>query len=275
MIKEIPLNESHIYAFRVSGKLVEEDYKTFRPKLERILKKENPLSLLIKLEEFEGWSAKAAWQDLKLGLDHDNDFLRIAIVGASLWQKVMAELGDLFTQTKVSYFEDESDALNWLKEVDNLAEENEYIGYRHILVATDFSKYADVALKKAIEISNQFHSQVTLLHVAETLSTEFYPTIGELAVPVLANNPEQEEKYLRRLEKQLDEHIEKLGYSLKRLKTEVNVGHRVDTITEFANKNNIDLIVMGSHGRRGLARLVGSATNGVINHAPCDVLTVV
>ena len=275
MIKEIPLNQSHIYAFQVSGKLAEEDYASFRPKLERILKKESPLSLLIKLEDFEGWSAKAAWQDLKIGIDHDNDFLRIAIVGASFLQKVMAEIGDLFTKAKVSYFEDESDALNWLKEVDNLAAEDEYEGYRHILVATDFSKYADAAIKKAVELSTPFNAQVTLLHVAETLSSDFYPSIGELAVPVLVDNPEQEKKYLQRLEKQLDDHIEKLGYSLKRLKTEVKVGHRVDTITEFASKNNIDLIVMGSHGRRGLARLVGSATNGVIHHAPCDILTVV
>ena len=275
MIKEIPLNEPHIYAFQVSGKLIEDDYKIFRPKLDRILKKESPLSLLIKLQDFEGWTAKAAWQDLKIGLDHSKDFLRIAIVGDSLWEKVMSEFGNLFMQAKVHYFEDESEALNWLKEVENLAEGNEYIGYRHILVATDFSKYADIALRKAIEISNPFNAKVTLIHAAETLSSDIYPSIGELAVPVLANNPEQEKKHLQRLEKQLDEHIEKLGYSLKRLKTEVLIGHRVDTIVEYASKNNIDLIVMGSHGRRGLARLVGSATNGVINHAPCDVLTVV
>jgi universal stress protein A len=275
MINEIPLNESHIYAFKVSGKLVEDDYRIFRPKLERILKKESPLSLLIKLEDFDGWTAKAAWQDLKVGLNHRDDFLRIAIVGESLWEKAMIEFGNLFLKAQVQYFEDQSAAINWLKEVENLAEEDEYAGYRHILVATDFSKYADIALKKSVEISAPFNAQVTVLHVAETLSSELYPSIGELAVPVLVNNPEQEKKHLQRLEKQLDEHIEKLGYSLKRLKTEVMTGHRVDTITEFASKHNIDLIVMGSHGRRGLARLVGSATNGVINHAPCDVLTVV
>ena len=275
MIKEIPLNESHIYAFQLSGKLVEDDYKVFRPKLERILKKESPLSLLIKLQEFDGWSAKAAWQDLKVGLDHDEDFLRIAIVGESLLEKIMIDIGNLFMESKVRYFEDESEALSWLKEVDNLAEEDEYEGYRHIMVATDFSKYADAALKKAMEISKPFNSKVTLIHAAETLSSELYPTIGELAVPVLINSPEQSKKHLKRIEKQLDDHIEKLGYSLKRLTTEVVSGHKVDEIVEFASKNNVDLIVMGSHGRRGLARLVGSATNGVLHHAPCDILTVV
>ncbi len=275
MIKEIPLNEPHIYAFQISGKLVEEDYAVFRPKLDRILKKESPLSLLIKVEDFDGWSSKAAWEELKIGLDHGKDFLRIAFVGDSLWEKVMIELGNLFMKAEVHYFEDDSEAINWLKEVDNKAEENEYIGYRHVLVATDFSKYADVALKKAIELAKPFSAKVSLVHAAETLSAELYPSIGELAVPVLINNPEQEEKHIARIEKQLEEHIEKLGFGEEEIDVHVLSGHRVDEIVEYASKNNVDLIVMGSHGRRGLARLVGSSTNGVIHHAPCDVLTVV
>lgn len=275
MIKEIPLNEPHIYAFQISGKLVEDDYAVFRPKLDRILNKESPLSLLIKVENFDGWSAKAAWEDLKIGLDHDKDFLRIAFVGESLWEKVMIELGNLFMKAEVRYFQDDSEAISWLKEVDNKAEENEYIGYRHVLVATDFSKYADVALKKALELAKPFSAKVSLVHAAETLSAELYPSIGELAVPVLINNPEQEEKHIARIKKQLKEHIEKLGFADEAIDVHVLSGHRVDEIVEYASKNNVDLIVMGSHGRRGLARLVGSSTNGVIHHAPCDVLTVV
>ena len=59
------------------------------------------------------------------------------------------------------------------------------------------------------------------------------------------------------------------------IKTVVIEGHPVDTILEYAIKHDNDLIVMGSHGRRGLARLLGSSTSGVINHAPCDVLSVI
>jgi universal stress protein A len=275
MITEIPLNEPHIYAFQLSGKLVEEDYKIFRPKLERILKKESPLSLLITLKDFEGWSAKAAWQDLKMGLEFNQDFLRIAIVGESLLEKIISEIGDLFIKSEIAHFDSDTDALNWLKEVENLAEGDEYIGYRHILVATDFSKYANVALRKALEIAKPFETQVTLIHAAETLSSELYPAIGELAVPVLASNPELEEKHLNRIEKRLDKHINDSGYDETKINVVVLSGHPVDTLIEYARKNNIDLIVIGSHGRRGLARLIGSSANGIINHAPCDVLTVV
>jgi len=275
MITEIPLNVPHIFAFEVSEKLVEEDYAVFRPKLERLLETERPLSLLIKLRDFGGWSAKAAWEDLKIGFNHDDDFLRIAIVGKSLWEKVMSEFGNLFLNTEVRYFDDDAVALDWLNEVKNLAEQDEYIGYRHILVATDFSKYAEMAFKKAVELASPFNAKISLIHAAELISSEMYPSIGELAVPVMVDNPELEKKNLMRIEEQLDQMLEQVSYPENLITTEVISGHPVNTIIDFASENNVDLIVMGSHGRRGLARLLGSSTNGVVNHAPCDVLTVV
>lgn len=275
MITEIPLNEPHIFAFQISGKLVEDDYATFRPKLDKLLEEESPLSLLIQLKEFDGWSAKSAWEDLKTGINHDESFLRIAIVGKSLWEKVMSEFGNLFLDTKVRYFEDEALALDWLNQVKNIAEQNEYIGYRNILVASDFSKYSEMALKKAVEVAKPFNAKITLIHAAEIISSEMYPSIGELAVPVMVDNPELEEKNLRKIEAQLDKVVAKMGYPEDLIQTEIVSGHPVNTIIEYATENDADLIVMGSHGRRGLARLLGSSTNGVINHAPCDVLTVV
>ena len=187
----------------------------------------------------------------------------------------MVEFGDLFMDTEVEYFRDQSKALAWLKELTNRAERDEYIGYRHILVATDFSEYSNAALKKAIELSTPFSSKITLLHAAETFSSDMYPYIGELAVPVLVDNPEIEEKRLKEIHKRIEEQLKQRGYSEIEIDIKIEVGHPVDSIIEFSRKNNVDLIVMGSHGRRGLARLLGSSTNGVVNHAPCDVLTVV
>jgi len=276
MITEIPINESHVFAFKVSGKLEADDYKIFRPKLDKIFEEEGrPLSILIKLEDFQGWTAKAVWEDLKIGFKYHDDFLRVAIVGKKLWEKLLSGFGDLFTETEVQYFDNESDALNWIKEVENQAEQNEYSGYRHILVATDFSKYADSGLKKALELAKPFNARVTLMHAVETLSSEMYPAIGELAVPVMVNNPEQEKKQLERINKKLSELLSELEYEESLVDLVTITGHPVDAIIDYAVKHDNDLIVMGSHGRRGLARLLGSSTNGVINHAPCDVLTVV
>jgi universal stress protein A len=276
MITDIPINESHVFAFKITGKLEADDYKIFRPKLDKIFEEEGrPISLLIKLEDFQGWTAQAAWEDLKIGFKYHDDFLRIAIVGEKIWEKLISGFGDLFTVADVEYFENESDALDWIKEVENQAEQDEYIGYRHILVTTDFSKYADSGLRKALELAKPFNAKVTLMHAIDTLSSEMYPAIGELAVPVLANNPEQEKKHIERIERKLSGLIKELDYSEALVDIVTVSGHPVDAIIDYAVKNDNDLIVMGSHGRRGLARLLGSSTNGVINHAPCDVLTVV
>ncbi len=276
MITEIPINESHLLAFKVTGKLEADDYKIFRPKLEKVFKEEGrPLSLLIKLEDFKGWTAQAAWEDLKIGFKHYDDFLRIAIIGETLWEKMISGFGDLFTEAEVQYFEDETLALNWIKEVENQAEQDEYIGYRHILVTTDFSKYADSGLRKALELAKPFNAKITIMHAAETFSSEIYPAIGELAVPVMVNNPEQEKKHIERIKKKLSGLLKDLEYDEERIELVTISGHPVDSIIDYAVKHDNDLIVMGSHGRRGLARLLGSSTNGVINHAPCDILTVV
>lgn len=272
MIKEIPVNEPHILAIRISGKLVDEDVTQFVPRLEKVLQKENKLSLLIKLEDFAGWSAKAAWEDIKIGLSHEDKLLRIAIVGENSWQKLMASFGNLFTDTKIQYFNDESPALEWLKELQNKAEKEEYQGYRHILVASDFSTYSQAALKKAVEIARPFNARVTLMHAAEVLSAEVYPMLGELSIPVLVDNPELEKKQLARLKKELDESLADINYS--HITTAIETGRPADTVLEYALINNVDLIVMGSHGRRGLARLAGSSTNGVINNTNCDVLVI-
>ncbi len=275
MIKEIPINESHIYAFEISGKLVADDYLALKPRIERLLKKEKPISLLVKLDHFEGWTLKAMWEDIKLGFEHDEDFLRIAFVGSRLRDKILTEIGDLFLSAEIEHFENESDALKWLREVKNLAEQDEYIGYRHILVASDFSRYSDAALKKATELAAPFEARVSLIHAAEVLTSEIYPTLGELAVPVIVDNPDLEKKHLKQIKKQLSKQLKRMGLSKDNISIKALSGHPVDSIIDYARKNNVDLIVMGSHGRRGLARMLGSSTNGVINHAPCDVLTVI
>lgn len=275
MITEIPINESHIFAVELSGKLTKEDYEAFTPRLERLIEKEKYLSLLIKLDDFDGWTAKAAWQDFKIGMNHDEDFVRIAIVGESLLEKILSTAGNVFMDTEVKYFNDESDALDWLREVKNLAEQDEYIGYRHVMVATDFSEFSDLALIKAVEIAKPFNAKVSLVHAAEVISAEMYPSLGELAVPVMVDNPELEKKHIEQIKKDMQDKISELELPEDQIETHVILGHPVDTLVEYASKNNVDLIVMGSHGRRGIARLLGSSTNGVINHAPCDILTVV
>ena len=54
----------------------------------------------------------------------------------------------------------------------------------------------------------------------------------------------------------------------------VEFGRPADLIVEVAERENIDLIVLGSHGKHGVALLLGSTADGVLHHAQCDVLAV-
>lgn len=54
----------------------------------------------------------------------------------------------------------------------------------------------------------------------------------------------------------------------------LEMGSPKTEIIRVATENQVDLIVVGSHGRHGLALLLGSTANGVLHHAPCDVLAV-
>lgn len=98
------------------GKLTHEDYQTITPMLDSALKGvQNPkINALIDGTELEGWEARAAWDDFKLGVKHGLKFERIAIVGNKKWQEIAAKLGNWFIAGEVQYFDNEAGAVDWL-----------------------------------------------------------------------------------------------------------------------------------------------------------------
>ena len=100
------------------GKLTHADYKAFTPLLEGAIGTiaQPKVRLLMDATEFTGWELRAAWDDLKIGLKHGNEFEKIAIVGHADWQALMATLGDWFVGGEVNYFTDPAEAINWLCE---------------------------------------------------------------------------------------------------------------------------------------------------------------
>jgi nucleotide-binding universal stress UspA family protein len=68
---------------------------------------------------------------------------------------------------------------------------------------------------------------------------------------------------------------DKAGFAILPSETLVNISSAADAIISYAEKNNIDLIIMGTKGRTGLKKfLLGSVASGVISHAKCPVLVV-
>ncbi len=100
------------------GKLTHEDYEVITPFIDSAVEgvKNPEIKMLLDAREMEGWEARAAWDDFKLGVKHGREFKRIAIVGNKRWQQMAAKLGRWFIAGEVRFFEDINEALDWLNQ---------------------------------------------------------------------------------------------------------------------------------------------------------------
>ena len=110
---------NHVFlALKAVGKLTHADYELITPMLESALSQVTApeVKVLIDGTELEGWELRAAWDDFKLGLKHNNEFLKIAIYGNKNWQEIAAKIGAWFISGEIKYFENVADAVSWLSE---------------------------------------------------------------------------------------------------------------------------------------------------------------
>ena len=143
--------------------------------------------------------------------------------------------------------------------------------FSRILVPLDFGAASDAALTYAKELAATFHARLFLLHIVEDPSATgawtpeiFVAASAELCKTLLSDARQRLESALTAAER------ERFSASL-----DVWVGAAADGIGAFAREKAIDLIVMGTHGRRGLAHMfLGSVAERVVRTAPCPVLTV-
>lgn len=142
------------------------------------------------------------------------------------------------------------------------------INYKHVLIAVDFSPSADEVIKRAVTLKNSGDVKLTILHVVDHL-----PPLGFGEEPLIAPDwmiPEKE--LLDSARKSLDNLVQK--HQLSDIEKLVTLGTASNEIARVADENDVDLIVVGSHGRHGARLLLGSTANGVLHHANCDVLAV-
>ncbi|MEK6690771.1 MAG: universal stress protein [Nitrospirota bacterium] len=137
------------------------------------------------------------------------------------------------------------------------------VSWETILLATDGSKYSMTATKRAIDFAESYGGELKAISVVD-VPAEFY---GE-APQIVDDMIKKAKGYVEDVKKQAES---------ARVKTEtfVREGESYLAITDLARKQDINTIVMGSHGRTGLKRLLmGSVTEKVIGHSPCPVLVV-
>jgi len=133
-----------------------------------------------------------------------------------------------------------------------------------ILVALDGSKYGEKALDQAISMAKICNSMLFAVSVVEG-----YPTSLDSGLVIKEKIEKDTREYLERIERK----VAKENISFE---TIVHVGGQPhEFIVKEAKKRKIDLIVMGTHGRTGLKRIIlGSVAQKVIGYAPCSVLVV-
>jgi hypothetical protein len=111
-------DEGEVLIIKAVGKLSKEDYETFVPKVEQLIKHFGKIRILFVMKDFHGWDASALWQDIKFDIRHFKDIERLALVGDKKWEKGMSIFCKPFTTAKVKYFDSkETDkAQVWIRE---------------------------------------------------------------------------------------------------------------------------------------------------------------
>lgn len=110
-------DDDFFVAVKAIGTLTHQDYEMMVPVLESALEgvKDPDIFALVDVTELEGMELKAAWDDIKLEVKHIRHFEKIAIVGKTTLQEVLAKLANWFTPAEVRFFVDNGDAIAWLK----------------------------------------------------------------------------------------------------------------------------------------------------------------
>jgi universal stress protein A len=136
-----------------------------------------------------------------------------------------------------------------------------------LLVPYDFSEYAAYALTWAVELAKQYQAKLILFHAVPVFARTGYPEgmflldLSKIEMEAIAD-----------ADKRLREVIASTGLTGS-VETRVVVGDAVWEICQAAEREHADLVIMGSHGRTGLAHVVlGSVAERVVRHAACPVL---
>jgi len=140
----------------------------------------------------------------------------------------------------------------------------------NILVPSDFSENAEQAVLHAMTLAAEFDAKITLFHVVTVYDDD--PYSAEQAFPKI-------DDFYKHLESQADEYFKKTikDYFKDQFRVEKVIQRGFspyEEILSYVDEHDVDLIAMGTHGRKPLARFfLGSVTEKVVHHAPCPVMS--
>jgi nucleotide-binding universal stress UspA family protein len=142
---------------------------------------------------------------------------------------------------------------------------------KKILVATDFTKESDHALREAITIAEKYGSKIYLLHVIDDIqqcAADY--CLGE--PEILAEKNRMKDEALRKMD---DEISRVMGRGRVEMIHEVRFGDTIDEILKKEHEENIDLVVTAPHGStKGWHKFSPHLTNDLVNKTACETMVV-
>ena len=149
-----------------------------------------------------------------------------------------------------------SDEREWLDQPENRID--------RVLVAYDFSDYAELALKYALSLAQEHQAELHVLHVLPH---------GSVNEPEIAWYPLGKDTAYHQAARRLQKMIPPEAHLWCQIKTAISEGQPYREILNYAEKHEIDLISLGAHGAGfGMRTLFGSNVDRVLRQAPCPVL---
>ncbi len=137
--------------------------------------------------------------------------------------------------------------------------------YKHIIAGLDLSEESPQVLEKAAELAQVCGASLSVAHVIEPLTFAYG---GDMPVDL----SEVQEQLQLKAEQELQRLAGQIQHPIQQ--EHVLVGQPATELHHLAGQANADLIIVGSHGRKGFALLLGSTSNSVLHGASCDVLAV-
>ena len=138
--------------------------------------------------------------------------------------------------------------------------------YEHILVAVDLTEECDPVIKRSRALCDGRNTKLSLVHIVEPMAMAFG---GDVPMDLSQLQQQQFDQAKERLDRLIVKYPD-----LKRENSHLTYGQPRQEIHHLAKEQGCDLIVVGSHGRHGLALLLGSTANDVLHGAPCDGMAV-
>ncbi|MGZ5009767.1 MAG: universal stress protein [Methylobacter sp.] len=139
--------------------------------------------------------------------------------------------------------------------------------YQHILLAVDYSEHDDRVARRAKDLAKKHQAKLSIIHVLDNIPMPDtgYGTVISLAEDSGYELLEAEKTKLMQIGEQLN---------IVTANRWLIWGVPQQEIIQLAEREQVDLIVVGSHGRHGLALLLGSTANSILHYAGCDVMMI-